>query len=50
LAALLSKIQPAVYAEKTITENLNSDSEEFVEKVAAIMILPAAKSVFMTAL
>ncbi len=38
LTTLLSKIQPAVYDEKTVTENRNSSNEEFVEKVAAINI------------
>jgi carbonic anhydrase len=38
LTALLSKIQPAVYDEKTVTENRNSDNGEFVEKVAAINV------------
>jgi len=38
LTALLSKIQPAVYDEKTVTENRNSSNDEFVEKVAAINV------------
>ena len=38
LTALLSKIQPAVYDEITITENRNSGNSEFVEKVAAINV------------
>lgn len=38
LTALLSKIQPAVYDEKTITEERNSSNDEFVEKVAAINV------------
>lgn len=38
LTALLSKIQPAVRAEKTIVENRTSSNEEFVEKVTAINI------------
>ena len=38
LTALLSKIQPAVYDEKTVTENRHSDNGEFVEKVAAINV------------
>ena len=38
LTALLSKIQPAVYDERTITENRNSGNSEFVEKVAAINV------------
>ena len=38
LTALLSKIQPAVYDEKTVTENRNSGNSEFVEKVASINV------------
>ncbi|MBM4208334.1 MAG: carbonic anhydrase [Gammaproteobacteria bacterium] len=38
LTALLSKIQPAVYDEKTETETRNSSNSEFVEKVAAINV------------
>ena len=38
LTALLSKIQPAVYDEKTVAENRNSDNEDFVEKVSAINV------------
>jgi len=38
LTALLSKIQPAVYDEKTVTENRNSGNAEFVEKVASINV------------
>lgn len=38
LTALLSKIQPAVYDEKTVTEQRNSDNNDFVEKVAAINV------------
>ena len=38
LTALLSKIQPAVYDEKTETENRNSGNNEFVEKVAVINV------------
>ena len=38
LTALLSKIQPAVIAEKTIIENRTSSNDEFVEKVAAINV------------
>ena len=36
LTALLSKIQPAVYDEKTVTDNRNSGNKDFVEKVASI--------------
>ena len=38
LTALLSKIQPAVYDEKTVIENRNSGNSEFVEKVASINV------------
>ncbi len=38
LTALLSKIQPAVYDEKTETENRNSSNDSFVEKVTTINI------------
>ncbi len=38
LTALLSKIQPAVYDEKTVIDNRNSDNDEFVEKVTMINI------------
>ncbi len=38
LTALLSKIQPAVYDEKTVTDNRNSGNSDFVEKVASINV------------
>lgn len=38
LTALLSKIQPAVYDEKSILENRNSGNSDFVEKVATINV------------
>lgn len=38
LTALLSKIQPAVFDEKTVKENRNSTNSEFVEKVATINV------------
>jgi carbonic anhydrase len=38
LTALLSKIQPAVYDEKTEAENRNSSNNNFVEKVASINV------------
>ena len=38
LTALLSKIQPAVYDEKTETENRDSSNSDFVEKVATINV------------
>ena len=38
LTALLSKLQPAIYDEKTVTENRNSENEEFVEKVSTINV------------
>ena len=38
LTALLSKLQPAIYDEKTVSENRNSDNDEFVEKVSTINV------------
>jgi carbonic anhydrase len=38
LTALLSKIQPAVYDEKTETENRTSSNSDFVEKVSTINV------------
>ena len=38
LTALLSKIQPAVYDEKSVIEERNSGNSEFVEKVASINV------------
>ncbi len=38
LTALLSKIQPAIYDEKTETDNRNSSNNEFVEKVSVINV------------
>jgi len=38
LTALLSKIQPAVYDEKTETQNRNSSNATFVEKVSIINV------------
>ncbi|PPD49253.1 MAG: carbonic anhydrase [Methylobacter sp.] len=45
LTALLSKIQPAVYDEKTVTENRNSNNDDFVEKVAAINVKRAVHAI-----
>ena len=38
LTNLLSKLQPAVHAEKTVTSNRNATNDEFVEKVATINV------------
>ncbi len=38
LTALLNKIQPAVFDEKTEIENRNSSNDNFVEKVSAINV------------
>lgn len=38
LTALLSKIQPAVYDEKSVSENRNSGNPDFVEKVATLNV------------
>ena len=45
LTALLSKIQPAVYDEKTVEENRNSGNNEFVEKVATINVKRTVQSI-----
>lgn len=45
LTALLSKIQPAVYDEKTVTENRDSGNADFVEKVAAINVKRTVHSI-----
>jgi len=38
LTNLLSKLQPAVYAEKTVTNNRTSANDDFVEKVATLNV------------
>ena len=38
LTKLLSKLQPAVYAEKTVTTDRTSANDEFVEKVATLNV------------
>lgn len=38
LTALLNKIQPAVYDEKTVTDNRHSNNDDFVEKVTSINV------------
>jgi len=45
LTNLLSKLQPAVYAEKTVTSNRSSAKDEFVEKVATIKVKMAMHQV-----
>lgn len=45
LTALLSKIQPAVFNEKTVLKNRNSDNDEFVEKVAAINVKRTVRTI-----
>jgi carbonic anhydrase len=45
LTALLSKIQPAVYDEKTVTDNRNSGNKDFVEKVASINVKRSVNSI-----
>jgi len=45
LTALLSKIQPAVYDEKTETENRHSGNKEFVEKVSTINVKRTVQAV-----
>jgi carbonic anhydrase len=45
LTNLLSKLQPAVYAEKTITGKRNSSNDEFVEKVATLNVKMAMQQI-----
>jgi carbonic anhydrase len=45
LTALLSKIQPAVYDEKTETQNRNSSNPAFVEKVSLINVKRTVNSI-----
>ena len=45
LSTLLNKIQPAVYLEKTITEDRDSKNAEFVEKVAKIQVMKSVESI-----
>jgi carbonic anhydrase len=45
LTTLLTKIQPAVYDEKTVTENRSSSNSEFVEKVAEINVKRTVHSI-----
>lgn len=45
LSTLLKKIQPAIDAEKTITENRNANNDKFVEKVNIINIKKTVKTV-----
>jgi carbonic anhydrase len=45
LTALLSKVQPAVYDEKTESDNRNSANPLFVEKVAVINVKRTVQAV-----
>jgi len=45
LTTLLRKIEPAVAAEKTVTEHRTSRNDEFVEKVAAINVRRAVNAI-----
>ncbi len=45
LTALLSKIQPAVYDEKTVADNRSSSNAEFVEKVSTINVKRTVKAI-----
>jgi len=45
LTNLLSKLQPAVHAEKTVTSNRSSANDEFVEKVATINVKMAMQQI-----
>ncbi len=45
LTTLLNKIQPAVYFEKTVTEERNAKNSEFVEKVSRIQVKRSLEAV-----
>ena len=45
LTALLSKIQPAVYDEHTVTTNRDSSNSEFVDKVTGINVRRVMKNI-----
>lgn len=45
LTRLFDRIKPSIEEEKTITENRNSDNEEFVEKVARLHVLHVFRDV-----
>lgn len=45
LTALLTKIQPAVYDEKSVQENRSSSNSDFVEKVSAINVKRAVQAI-----
>ncbi len=45
LTALLSKIQPSVYDEKSVVKDRNSKNSEFVEKVAALNVKKTVQSI-----
>lgn len=45
LTNLLSKIQPAIEAEKTISADRDSNNEEFVEKVSALNVRKAVEAI-----
>ena len=45
LTALLSKIQPAVYDEKSVIDDRTSHNSDFVEKVAAINVKRTVQSI-----
>lgn len=45
LSTLLNKIQPAVYFEKTVTEDRTANNAEFVEKVAEIQVKRSVETI-----
>jgi carbonic anhydrase len=45
LTELLAKIQPAVYQEKSVTENRSSTNAEFVEKVSTINVKRTVRNI-----
>ena len=45
LTALLSKLQPAIYDEKTVTENRTSSNDEFLEKVSTVNVKRSVQAI-----
>ncbi len=45
LSTLLNKIQPSIYAERTVREQRNSSNGEFVEKVAELQVRRSVRSI-----
>lgn len=45
LSTLLNKIQPSIYAERTVKENRNASNCEFVEKVSVLQVRRSVRTI-----